>query len=116
LHRFFRRRIRDPGLYLFIVANNLLREHALVEQRRRCCDDIDDEVIRRSTRGGTALAQVPRDADPAERCVDLQRPRHATPAAAATGALPHLQRDFQLLIREPCRGLAPSHTAAGAMR
>jgi RNA polymerase sigma factor (sigma-70 family) len=45
--------IRDPELYLFTVANNLVREHALVEKRRRACDDIDDEAIQEQ------LAELP---------------------------------------------------------
>ena len=45
--------IRDPELYLFTVANNLVKEHALVERRRRICDDIDDEAIQEQ------LAELP---------------------------------------------------------
>lgn len=37
--------IRNPELYLFTVANNLLKEQALISRRRSACDDIDDVAV-----------------------------------------------------------------------
>ena len=34
--------IRDPVRYLYTVANNLVKEHAVLERRRACAIDIDD--------------------------------------------------------------------------
>jgi len=37
--------IRDPELYLYTVANNLVKENALADSRRSACEDIDDFAI-----------------------------------------------------------------------
>jgi RNA polymerase sigma-70 factor (ECF subfamily) len=37
--------IRDPELYLYTVANNLVKENALADSRRNACQDIDDFAI-----------------------------------------------------------------------
>jgi RNA polymerase sigma-70 factor (ECF subfamily) len=45
--------IRNPELYIFTVANNLVKEHAVKERRRQSHDDIDDEAIQEQ------LAELP---------------------------------------------------------
>jgi RNA polymerase sigma-70 factor (ECF subfamily) len=45
--------IRNPELYLYTVANNLLKERALAERRRAACEDIDDAAIQEQ------LAELP---------------------------------------------------------
>jgi RNA polymerase sigma factor (sigma-70 family) len=37
--------IRNPELYLYTVANNLVKEQALGDRRRSVCDDIDDIAV-----------------------------------------------------------------------
>jgi RNA polymerase sigma-70 factor (ECF subfamily) len=45
--------IRNPELYLYTVANNLVKEHAVLERRRNACDDIDDLAVQEQ------LAELP---------------------------------------------------------
>jgi RNA polymerase sigma factor (sigma-70 family) len=45
--------IRNPELYLFTVANNLVKEHALVERRRNSFAHLDDPAV------DEQLAQLP---------------------------------------------------------
>jgi RNA polymerase sigma-70 factor (ECF subfamily) len=37
--------IRNPELYLYTVANNLVKEHAVVERRLGACGDIETEAL-----------------------------------------------------------------------
>jgi hypothetical protein len=37
--------VRNPELYLFTVANNLVEEHALVERRRNSFERIEDPAV-----------------------------------------------------------------------
>jgi RNA polymerase sigma-70 factor (ECF subfamily) len=46
--------IRNPELYLYTVANNLLKERAAAERHRAACDDIDDAAVQ------AQLAELPR--------------------------------------------------------
>ncbi len=46
--------IRNPELYLYTVANNLVKEHAVVERRLNTADDVDDFAIQEQ------LAELPR--------------------------------------------------------
>ncbi|MGE0113552.1 MAG: RNA polymerase sigma factor [Steroidobacteraceae bacterium] len=45
--------IRNPELYLYTVANNLVKEHATYEMRRVACKDTDDLAIQEQ------LAELP---------------------------------------------------------
>lgn len=45
--------IRNPELYLYTVANNLVKEHAVVERRLNASDDVDDIAIQQQ------LAELP---------------------------------------------------------
>lgn len=45
--------IRNPELYLYTVANNLVKEHAIYEMRRAACKDTDDLAIQEQ------LAELP---------------------------------------------------------
>jgi len=45
--------LRNPELYIFTVANNLVKEQALRDKRRGSHDDIDDDAIQ------TQLAELP---------------------------------------------------------
>ena len=45
--------IRNPEMYLYAVANNLVKEHAVLERRRATWDDIDDSAIQEQ------LAELP---------------------------------------------------------
>jgi RNA polymerase sigma-70 factor (ECF subfamily) len=45
--------IRNPELYLYTVANNLVKEHAAVDRRGNSHDDIDDLAVQRQ------LAELP---------------------------------------------------------
>jgi RNA polymerase sigma factor (sigma-70 family) len=40
--------IRNPVPYLYTVANNLVKEHAVLDQRRASCIDIDDAPAQES--------------------------------------------------------------------
>jgi RNA polymerase sigma factor (sigma-70 family) len=56
--------IRNPELYLYTVANNLVKEHAVVERRLNTADDVDDFAVQEQ------LAELPRfenDIDTGER-------------------------------------------------
>jgi RNA polymerase sigma factor (sigma-70 family) len=46
--------IRNPELYLYTVANNLVKEHAIVERRLSTADDMDDFAIQEQ------MAELPR--------------------------------------------------------
>lgn len=46
--------IRNPELYLYTVANNLVKEHAVAERRLTAADDVDDFTIQEQ------LAELPR--------------------------------------------------------
>jgi RNA polymerase sigma-70 factor (ECF subfamily) len=37
--------IRNPELYLYTVANNLVKEHAVLERRGSACEDVDDLAV-----------------------------------------------------------------------
>ena len=37
--------IRNPELYLYAVANNLVKENAVLERQRAAWDDIDDSAV-----------------------------------------------------------------------
>jgi RNA polymerase sigma-70 factor (ECF subfamily) len=45
--------IRNPELYLYTVANNLLKERGIAERRRAACEDIDDPAVQEQ------LAELP---------------------------------------------------------
>jgi RNA polymerase sigma factor (sigma-70 family) len=45
--------IRNPELYLFTVANNLVKENGVLEKRRSACEDIDDLAVQEQ------LAELP---------------------------------------------------------
>lgn len=45
--------IRNPELYLYTVANNLVKEHAVVERHLNASDDVDDIAIQQQ------LAELP---------------------------------------------------------
>jgi RNA polymerase sigma-70 factor (ECF subfamily) len=45
--------IRNPELYLYAVANNLVKENAVLERRRAAWDDIDDSAVQEQ------LAELP---------------------------------------------------------
>lgn len=68
--------IRNPELYLYTVANNLVKEHAVLDHRRACSVDLDEATVQqqlgelpafdgqldttqRVTRLRTVLAQLP---------------------------------------------------------
>ena len=45
--------IRNPELYLYAVANNLVKENAVLERQRAAWDDIDDSAVQEQ------LAELP---------------------------------------------------------
>jgi RNA polymerase sigma factor (sigma-70 family) len=45
--------IRNPEMYLYAVANNLVKENAVLERRRAAWDDIDDSAVQEQ------LAELP---------------------------------------------------------
>ncbi len=52
--------IRNPELYLYTVANNLVKEHAAIERRGGLREDIDDIAVQEQL---AALPQFESDAD-----------------------------------------------------
>ena len=45
--------IRNPELYIYTVANNLVKEHAVAERRGNACDDIENFAVQEQ------LAELP---------------------------------------------------------
>lgn len=71
--------IRNPELYLYTVANNLVKEHAVLDRRRSSGIDVDDTTVQQQ------LAELPAfdaDLDAAQRMTRLRevlahlRPTH----------------------------------------
>ena len=61
--------IRNPELYLYTVANNLVKEHAVLDRRRASGVDVDDTTVQQQ------LAQLPSfeaDLDSGQRVARLR--------------------------------------------
>jgi RNA polymerase sigma factor (sigma-70 family) len=61
--------IRNPELYLYTVANNLVKENAVFERRRAAWDDIDDLAVQEQ------LAELPQFDGEIDTSLRLQRLR-----------------------------------------
>jgi RNA polymerase sigma-70 factor (ECF subfamily) len=61
--------IRNPELYLYTVANNLVREHAAFDKRRASYDDVDDVAVQEQL---AELPQFDRDIDNGRRVERLR--------------------------------------------
>jgi DNA-directed RNA polymerase specialized sigma24 family protein len=83
--------IRSPALYLYTVANNLVKEHAVLERRRASGVDIDEIAVHEQLE---MLPTFDRDLDAAQR------------AAAAPGSVEAAQSEM------PGRGAAALHAWA----
>lgn len=61
--------IRNPELYLYAVANNLVKEYGVLQRRRSACEDVDDAAIQEQL---AELPQFDRQLDTEQRTRRLQ--------------------------------------------
>jgi RNA polymerase sigma factor (sigma-70 family) len=87
--------IRNPVHYLYTVANNLVKEHAVLEHRRAACIDIDEAPVQEQLE---TLPAFDMDLDAAQRAARLAAVLKQLPAKCRAAVV--LRFTHELSFRE----------------